>query len=41
MVIITNTMDSIIKLIKIWKLYVSIEDIWPTLRARPRLVITA
>ncbi len=29
-VIITNTMDSIIRLIRIWKLYVSMEDIWPT-----------
>ena len=30
MVIITNTMDSIIRLMRIWKLYVKMADIWPT-----------
>ena len=40
MVIITNTMESIIRLINIWKLYVSMEDIWPTSSARPRLGMT-
>ena len=40
MVIITNTMESIIRLMRIWKLYVSMDDIWPTLTSRPPLEIT-
>ena len=39
-VIITNTMDSIIRLMRIWKLYVKIADIWPTATSVPWLVMT-
>ena len=38
-VIITNTIESIIKLLKIWKLYVSIAENCPTSSASPFVVI--
>ena len=41
MVIIKNTMESIIKLMRIWKLYVRMADIWPTLTSMPWLEMTA
>ena len=41
MVIITKTMDRVIRLMRIWKLYVRMADIWPTATSMPWLVITA
>lgn len=38
-VIMTNTMESIIRLLKIWKLYVSRAENCPTSSARPRVVM--
>ena len=40
MVIITNTMDTVIKLMRIWKLYVTMADICPTATSMPWLVMT-